>query len=212
MNHKIQNKTFFCIFMVVSIISMGPPAMAIEEPTYSVLATDGNFELRKYSSYIVAETYVEGDFEAVGSEGFRRLADYIGGKNQKEESISMTAPVSQKPASEKIAMTAPVSQARENGRWRIAFMMPSAYTMEALPIPDDDRITLREEKEKTVAVIRYSGTWGKKRYENHETKLMDWISSKGWVMIGAPVWARYNPPFMPWFMRKNEILISVSIQ
>ena len=149
--------------------------MAIEEPSYNVLETEGNFELRKYSSYIVAETYVEGDFEAVGSEGFRRLAAYIGGKNQKKESISMTAPVSQRAVSEKIAMTAPVSQARENGKWRIAFVMPSAYTMETLPTPDDDRITLREEREKTVAVIRYSGTGGKKRYEEYEKKIMYWI-------------------------------------
>lgn len=197
------------MFMAAAIISMGPPAMAFEEPSYIVLETEGNFELRKYSSYIVAETYVEGDFEVVGSEGFRRLADYIGGKNQTKESISMTAPVIQKPASEKIAMTAPVSQARENGRWRIAFMMPSAYTLDTLPIPDDDRIALREEKEKKVAVIRYSGSWGKKRYENHATKLMDWIATKGWKMTGAPVWARYDPPFMPWFMRRNEILIPV---
>jgi hypothetical protein len=212
MNYKLQNTTFLCIFVAASIISMGPRAMAIEEPSYSVMATEGNFELRKYSSYIVAETYVEGDFGAVGSEGFRRLADYIGGKNKKKESISMTAPVSQKPASEKIAMTAPVSQARKNGRWRIAFMMPSAYTMETLPTPDDNRIALREEKEKTVAVIRYSGTWGKKRYEKHATKLMDWISSKDWKILGAAVWARYNPPFMPWFMRRNEILIPVQSQ
>jgi hypothetical protein len=200
------------LFIAAAIISMGPPAMAIEEPNYSVLETEGNFELRKYSSYLVAETYVEGDFEAVGSEGFRRLADYIGGKNQKKASISMTAPVSQKPVSEKIAMTAPVSQARENGRWRIAFMMPSAYTMDTLPIPDDERIALRETSEKTVAVIRYSGTWGKKRYEEHATKLMDWISSKDWKILGAAVWARYNPPFMPWFMRRNEILIPVQSQ
>ena len=186
--------------------------MAIEEPSHSVLATEGNFELRKYSAFIVAETYVEGDFEAVGSEGFRRLAEYIGGKNRNKESISMTAPVSQKPTSEKISMTAPVSQARENGRWRIAFMMPSTYTMQTLPVPDDDRIALRQKKEKTVAVIGHSGTWGKNRYMDHETKLMDWISTKGWDIVGAPVWARYNPPFMPWFMRRNEILIPVQIQ
>jgi len=212
MSYKFQHTIFLCILMAASIISMGPQAMAIEKPSYSVITTEGNFELRKYSAYIVAETYVEGDFEAVGSEGFRRLADYIGGKNRKKASISMTAPVSQKPASEKIAMTAPVSQAQENGRWRIAFMMPSAYTMEALPIPDDDRIALKKEKEKTVAVLRYSGTWGKKRYMDHENKLMDWISTKGWEIIGAPVWARYDPPFMPWFMRRNEILIPVQIQ
>lgn len=186
--------------------------MAIEETSYSVLATEGNFELRSYSSYIVAETTVEGNFEAVGNEGFRRLAGYIGGKNRKKESISMTTPVRQKPASEKIAMTAPVSQTGENGRWRITFMMPAAYTLETLPIPDDDRVELREEKEKTVAVILYSGTWSKKRYEDHEKKLMEWISTKGWKMVGVPVWARYNPPFMPWFMRRNEILIPVKSQ
>lgn len=207
-----KNITFMGIFTAALIISTGPPAMAIEEPSYSILETEGHFELRRYSSYVVAETYVQGDFEAVGSEGFRRLADYIGGKNQKKESISMTAPASQKPESEKISMTAPVSQARENGRWRITFMMPSAYTMDTLPIPDDERIALREEKEKTVAVIRYSGTWGKKRYENHASKLMEWIFTKGWKILGAAVWARYNPPFVPWFMRRNEILIPVQNQ
>ena len=212
MNNDSKNKTFLLAFITASIISVGPPAMAIEEPSYRIMTTEGNFELRQYSPYIVAETYVEGDFEAVGSEGFRRLADYIGGKNTKKESISMTAPVSQKPASEKIAMTSPVSQARENGQWRIAFMMPSAYTMETLPTPDDDRIVLREEDAKIVAAIRYSGTWGKERYESHANKLMDWIAKKGWKMTGTPIWARYNPPFTPWFMRKNEILIPVQIQ
>jgi hypothetical protein len=212
MIYNSKNMMFVGIFIAASIISMGPHAMAIEEPSYRVLETEGKFELRKYPSYIVAETYVEGDFESVGSEGFRHLADYIGGKNRKKESISMTAPVSQKPASEKIAMTAPVSQARKKGRWRIAFMMPSTYTLETLPAPDDDRIALREENEKTVAVIRYSGTWGKKRYEMHAAKLMDWISKKGWNIVGASVWARYNPPFMPWFMRRNEILIPVQRQ
>ncbi len=186
--------------------------MAIEEPSYRVLATEGNVEIRSYSSYIVAETYVEGDFEAVGSEGFRRLADYIGGKNRTRASIAMTAPVSQNAASEQRAMTAPVSQEQADGRWRIAFMMPSTYTLETLPAPDDDRIVLRQEQEKTVAVIRYSGTWGKKRYESHAEKLRNWMSANGWQGVGPPVWARYNPPFMPWFMRRNEILIPVQSQ
>jgi effector-binding domain-containing protein len=212
MNSIIQKKQLLSIAIAASILSVGLPAVAIEEPFYNALASEGNFELRKYSSYIVAETYVDGDFETVGSEGFRRLVDYIGGKNRKKESISMTAPVTQKSASEKLAMTAPVSQMRENGQWRIAFVMPSAYTMEMLPTPEDDRIALREEKEKTVAVIRYSGTWGKKRYEENFKKLMGWISAKGWTITGEPVWARYDPPFMPWFMRRNEILIPVQTQ
>lgn len=212
MIHTFQSATVLCIFIVASIISLEPRAMAIEKPSYITLASEGNFELRRYSSYIVAETFVEGNFEAVGSEGFRRLAGYIGGKNRRKESISMTTPVSQKRASEKIAMTAPVSQTGENGRWRITFMMPAAYTLETLPIPDDDRVVLREEKEKTVAVIRYSGTWRKKGYEDHAQKLMDWISTMDWKIVGAPVWARYNPPFTPWFMRRNEIMFPVKNQ
>jgi hypothetical protein len=212
MNYMFRNTAFISIFIAASIILTGPQAMAIEKPSDNVLASEGNFELRKYSSYIVAETYVEGDFKSVGNEGFRRLADYIGGKNRKMESISMTAPVSQKPVAEKIDMTAPVSQAQEGGRWRITFVMPSAYTMETLPVPDDDRVVLKKEKEKTVAVIRYSGAWGQKRYMEHETKLLDWISKKGWEITGVPIWARYNPPFTPWFLRRNEILIPVRIK
>jgi len=212
MNGDLQKMTFRYMIVTAAILSMASPAMAIEKPAYRMLSTEGSFELRQYASYIVAETYVDGDFEEAGSKGFRRLADYIGGENRKTESISMTAPVSQKPVSEKIAMTAPVSQGRENGRWRITFMMPSAYTMETLPAPNDHRIELRQEKEKTVAAIRYSGTWAKKRYEENATKLLDWISTKGWEIVGDPVWARYNPPFMPWFLRRNEILIPVRIQ
>jgi SOUL heme-binding protein len=203
---------FLYIFLAAGVISMESTVMALEEPSYSVLENEGDFELRKYSSYIVAETYVVGVFEKVGSNGFRRLVDYIGGKNEKQTSISMTGPVSQRSESEKIKMTAPVTQERENQRWRITFMMPSVYSMETLPVPDDDRIALKQEKPKIVAAIRYSGTWGKKRYEEHEIKLMGWIDKKGWQIIGEPVWARYNPPFMPWFLRRNEILISVKIQ
>jgi hypothetical protein len=200
------------MIVAASIISMGPHVMAREEPPYKVLETEGNFELRRYESFIVAETYVEGDFEEVGSDGFRRLADYIGGNNKKKTSISMTAPVGQRSESVKISMTAPVTQERENQRWRITFMMPSKYTMDTLPVPDDDRIVLRPEKPKVTAVIGYSGTWGRKRYEEHERKLKDWIAIKGWEIIGEPTWARYNPPFVPWFLRKNEILIPVEKQ
>ena len=93
-----KNTSILCIFFAASITSLGSAAVAIEEPIYGLLVNEGKFELRKYSSYIVAETYVEGDFEVVGSEGFRRLADYIGGNNRMKGSFSMTAPVSQKPA------------------------------------------------------------------------------------------------------------------
>ena len=183
--------------------------MAIEKAKHTVIEKDGAFELRQYEPRIVAETFVEGDFEEVGDEGFRRLYGYVSGKNRKKESISMTAPVSQEASSEKIAMTAPVNQEQVNGTWRIAFLMPSTYTLETLPEPLDSSVTLRETPGQLMAAIRYSGRWGKERYEERKTQLLEWIQNHGLKPTGEPVFARYNPPFMPWFLRRNEVLIPV---
>ncbi len=98
--------------------------MALEKPSYTVLESDGNLELRRYEPYIVAETLVDGDFESAGNQGFRRLADYIFGNNRSRQKMEMTSPVSQAP-SEKVAMTAPVAMHRQGDLYRITFMMPS---------------------------------------------------------------------------------------
>jgi hypothetical protein len=187
-------------------------ALAIEKAPFTVIEKEGSFELRRYPAYIVAETYVDGSFDEVGNEGFRRLAGYIGGKNRKNTSIAMTAPVSQTDASEKIAMTAPVSQSKTGNRWRVTFMMPSEYTLQSLPQPEDERINLVIEPARVIAVIRYSGTWSQQRYSEHEAKLIEWIEQKGWRRAGSPVWSRYDPPFMPWFLRRNEIMIPLNVQ
>ena len=71
--------SFFVLFLVARI------GMAIEESKFSVLEHEGDFELRQYEPQIVAETLVEGDFQDVGNEGFRRLYDYISGKNRKNK-------------------------------------------------------------------------------------------------------------------------------
>ena len=184
-------------------------AMATEEAKYSVLEKQNNFELRQYEPQIVAETFVEGDFKEVGNEGFRRLFDYISGNNIKKQSISMTAPVSQEADYEKIAMTAPVNQVRMNGKWRITFLMPPTYTMDALPEPLDTRINLKEIPGRLIAAYTYSGTWGRNRYEEMKDQLMRLIEEQGLRALGEPIFARYNPPFMPWFLRRNEVLIQV---
>ena len=184
-------------------------AMATEEAKYSVLEKQNNFELRQYEPQIVAETFVEGDFKEVGNEGFRRLFGYISGNNRKKQSISMTAPVSQEADYEKIAMTAPVNQVRTNGKWRITFLMPPTYTMDTLPEPLDTRINLKEIPGRLMAAYQYSGTWGQTRYEEMKDQLMILIEEQGLRAVGEPIFARYNPPFMPWFLRRNEVLIQV---
>jgi len=183
--------------------------MAYEQPPARVVERDGDFELRRIEPHVVAETFVEGDFDDVGNEGFRRLAAYIGGANRSRQEISMTAPVSQAAASEKIAMTAPVGQERAGDRYRITFLMPAKYTLETLPEPTDERIALRAEPARSVAVIRYSGFWSRSRYEEHEGRLRSWIAQRGLEPQSEPVWARYDPPFVPWFLRRNEIMIEV---
>jgi hypothetical protein len=185
------------------------PVMAIEEPNYDILESAEDFELRRYDSYIVAETVVEEAFDDAGNEGFRRLFSYISGENRKKASISMTAPVSQEKDYEQISMTAPVNQQSVAGRWRVTFMMPSGYTLETLPEPIDERVTLKEVEGKLVAALKYSGTWSKKRFEMKKERLESLIQERGLISMGEPVFARYNPPFMPWFMRRNEVLITV---
>ena len=197
------------LLTVMFITGGGNSAVAIEEVPYTVIEQKGAFELRQYSPHIVAETTVEGAFDQVGSEGFRRLADYINGENRTKQSIAMTAPVSQEAQPEKIAMTAPVGQEKSGDRWRITFVMPSKYALDTLPEPVDSRIDIKQEPGRLVAAVRYSGTWSRKRYEENKARLLAWIEERGFKQTAEPVWARYNPPFMPWFLRRNEILIPV---
>jgi effector-binding domain-containing protein len=208
---RLLTRLILTLGLVILSPNLGPDyLMATEEPQYQVLERSGDFELRQYQPYIEAETLVEGAFSEVGNVGFRRLFDYIQGKNRKKQGIPMTAPVTQEAASEKIPMTAPVGQEKAAGKWRITFVMPSSYTMSTLPEPLDPRVTLVEVPGRLLAVHRYSGTWDKERYEAKERELREFIKEKGLTVVGEPLWARYNPPFMPWFLRRNEVMIPVA--
>lgn len=204
-------KTIYIFVLTVTFITVGEKcAVATEEVPYTVIEQNGAFELRQYPPHIVAETMVEGAFDEVGNMGFRRLADYINGENRSKQSIAMTAPVRQEAQAEKIAMTAPVGQAKSADSWRITFVMPSKYSLDTLPEPIDSRVTIEQEPSRQVAAVRYSGTWSRKNYEENRARLLAWIEERGFKQTAEPVWARYNPPFMPWFLRRNEILIPVN--
>ena len=209
---RLLSKCLLLVFLTVTFItSGGNSAVATEEASYTVIEQNGAFELRQYSPHIVAETTVEGAFDQVGSEGFRRLAGYINGENRSKQSIAMTAPVGQEAQAEKIAMTAPVGQEKSGDSWRITFVMPAKYALDTLPEPIDSRIELKQEPGRLMAAVRYSGTWSRKHYEENKERLLAWIEERGFKQTGEPVWARYNPPFMPWFLRRNEILIPVDL-
>jgi hypothetical protein len=159
----------------------GTPAMGIEEAPYIVVKVSGIFEIRDYEPHILAETLVDGTLEDAGNKAFRRL-------------FTMTAPVSQHASAEK---------------WAVSFMMPARYTLATLPVPDDNSITVRQVPARRMAAVRYSGTWSEKNYLDYKERLENWIRENGFESSGEPVWARYNPPFTLWFLRRNEILIPV---
>lgn len=185
-------------------------AMAVEKSEYKIVEKNNGFEIREYPPQVVAETLVDGAFDDAGNQGFRRLFDYISGNNRSGPTIQMTAPVTQEGLSKKIAMTAPVGQMKTGDSWRITFIMPSEYDLTELPEPGDNRVVLTQDPEKTVAAIKYSGTWSTDRYLSNKALLERYIAERGLDTVGEPVWARYDPPFMPWFLRRNEILIPVS--
>ncbi|MEI6632598.1 MAG: heme-binding protein [Chlamydiota bacterium] len=209
---RIVRLRFACAaaLLCAALLNRGGDAMAIDEARYSVLEREGSFELRSYEPQVVAETVVEGDFDKVGSEGFRRLFRYISGENRKKQSIAMTAPVSQQGGGEKIPMTAPVGQEKAGARWSITFLMPPRCTIESLPEPLDPGVKIKSVPARLMASLRYTGTWSRKRYLARETELRKMLIARGFTAQGEPVWARYNPPFTLWFLRRNEVLIPVS--
>jgi effector-binding domain-containing protein len=196
------------LFTLLLIFTAGS-AMAVEEAKYTVVAKQDKLEVREYAPSIVAEVIVNGDFEDASGEAFRTLFNYISGNNTAQSKIAMTAPVTQKPESEKIAMTSPVGQQKSDQGWAVSFMMPASYTMDTIPVPSDPTVVLREIPAHRAAAIRYSGVWSEKSYLKHLSLLRDWMASENLEATGEPVWARYNAPFTPWFIRRNEILIPV---
>ena len=196
--------------VLLLLLTGATTAVATEEAPYTVIKTDDIFELRDYAPQVLASITVDGDLEGAGNKAFRPLFRYISGDNKSRGKIDMTAPVSQEQTGEKISMTAPVSQQSVQGKWAVSFMMPASYTKENLPTPDDQNIKLRKVPARRVAAVRYSGFWSVKKFLRYKLELENWITVNNLKIIGDPVWARYNPPFTPWFLRRNEILIPVA--
>ena len=195
---------------LISLSLLGERAMSYEEPQYTVVQTDGEFEYRQYEPYRVSETVIEGarNADAASSEGFRRLFAYISGANSSQSKISMTVPVSQG-ASEKIAMTVPVQQSAAEEGWRVSFMLPSEFTLETAPVPTDPRVYVREVPGRLMVVQKFSGRWTESNYGKHEQELTQYVAAAGLTTAGAVERAAYNAPFsIPWF-RRNEVMVEI---
>lgn len=208
------------LFIVVSLLTAasvllpGKNLMAIEEPAFEVIKTEGKVELRRYSSFVIAETIVKeaATQNEASNTGFRRLFKYISGDNSSREKIEMTAPVIQadeKARGVKIDMTAPVQQKQTEAGWLVAFVLPDTFTIDTAPIPSDTTISLREIEPRTMAVLRFSGRWSEKNIRQHEEILLAQLASMDLRLVGEPEFAAYNAPFSLPFMRRNEVMLEV---
>lgn len=188
----------------------GNAAMAIEEPAYEVLLETKYYEVRRYQPYIVAEVDVDEDFKRAGNTAFRVLAGYIFGDNEPQQKMAMTAPV-ESSKGVRMNMTAPVTAQAGDGEgpYTYALVMERKYTMDTLPKPDNPDVRLVQRPERVVAVHRYSGSWSENRYREHEKRLLDALAVDRVETTGSPVFARYNAPFTPWFLRRNEIMVEI---
>ncbi len=207
--------------------------MAIEEPKFEILRTDGSIEIRRYQPKLVAEVLVDGDLSQASNRGFRQIAAFIFGNNRAGQTddpgsatrIPMASPVIVEPqtqsntSSEKIGMTAPVtvvpravelSSMKSANRWLVSFVMPSKFTLATLPLPNDTAIKIREIPATTMAVLRYSWLNGIDRVQEKTEELSLWLDANHFTTLGPAQLARYDPPWTLPMLRRNEIMFEVS--
>jgi len=183
----------------------------VEQAKYEVVESKGEIEIRDYAPMVVAETQVSGERNEAINKGFRIIADYIFGNNAPKQNVAMTAPVIQQPA-EKIAMTAPVTQEAADGKWKVRFVMPSSYTMETLPKPNNEAVKLEKIDGKRFAVIRFSGIASEENLKEHTDELNAFIEDKKLSPLSQATYAFFNPPWTLPFLRRNEVMMEVAKQ
>lgn len=199
------------LLLFLFLLAMSGTIMSqVNEPKFKIAESHGNIEIREYAPVLVAQMIVEGERKEAISKGFRILADYIFGNNAPRQKISMTAPVTQQKG-EKISMTAPVIQqaSDESGQWKVQFVMPSDYSLQTLPRPNNSQIEIISVPAKRYAVIRFSGLAGPESLQNHFRELRTYVDAEKIHTLGEPVFAFYNPPWTLPFLRRNEIMLEV---
>ena len=187
-----------------------PNRDAYEEPPYTVETRYDGFEVRTYQPVLHARVTVPGTRQRATREGFRILAGYIFGGNTARQSIQMTTPVATEAASQTIAMTAPVGTSPAAAGWTVSFMMPAQWTLDTLPVPNDDRIELVEVPGIRAAVRTYSGRASERRNQREEEALVGALQEAGLAPVAGATVAQFDPPWVLGPLRRNELQVVVA--
>ena len=184
--------------------------MATEEPKFTVVQHTEAFDVRRYAPVVVAETTVEGDWGDASSQGFRRLAGYIFGGNKSRTKFAMTAPVGIQDRVQLPKTTPDMLRPSGAHAWTVSFTMPAQAALATMPIPDDPRVTLRQVPGRLVAAKRVGGWWSASNFAEESAVLLRELAAAGLKPAATePVLARYDPPWIPFFLRRNEVLVEL---
>ncbi len=187
----------------------------LEEPSYTVRETLGaDIEVRDYAPRTYAESRVPmidpNSDDTPRTEAFRLLFNYIAGDNEGDTKIDMTVPVATENPGTKIEMTVPVATTSSNDQYIMRFFLPSAFNAESAPKPTHPSVRIGTLPAQTEAVLTYSGTQSDEKADVMKGQLLERLQMAGWKPIGAPRAMFYNPPFSIPFLRKNEVMVTVT--
>ena len=189
--------------LVIIIMLFSTPAWAeYEQPSYKVILEQDKFSIRDYSEVIVVETEVVASRRDATSEAFRKLFRYISGNNEANLEISMTSPVAQ-------TLTNQDGEIGEN--WAVRFFLPRSLSEENIPQPSERGVAVVKLKAQKYGSVSFKGTQNDKKVSENLAKLEAFITENDYEVSGPPVYAFYDPPFIPWFLRDNEILLPVIV-
>ena len=169
--------------------------MANEEPDYTVLKKESEIEIRQYKNFLTASIEIEGNRKEAIGKGFRFLFKYISGENKNKENISMTIPVMQKSSG--------------NNKWNVSFVVPKKFDIKNAPQPDNVNIQLKNNSDLKVIAITFSGLFSDGNIQENETKLRNYIKEKGIKIEEPAIYAGYNAPWTPWFLKRNEVMFKL---
>jgi effector-binding domain-containing protein len=211
-----MSKTKFIVLSVIilmlicsSLILVGPIMSNVETPEYNIIAKEMSIEIREYQPILIAQVTVKGTREEAINNGFKVLAKYIFGDNRRQSKVAMTAPVMQEAHSANISMTAPVTQKKIDDTWAISFVMPSEFTVENLPLPNNNNIVISEVMSEKIAVITFSGTTNSNILEQKTKELIKFLEDNNYKYTSEVRYAFYNPPWTVPFLRRNEVMIPI---
>lgn len=179
--------------LVLAILLPSTLMAAYESPDYKVISAEGPYEIREYPALTLVSTPMKRE----GRDGsFMRLFGFISGNNSRDEKIPMTTPV---------LMTGTDSGV-------MSFIVPKDVAAKGTPAPASPEISLNSVPPARYAVYRYSGSANPGKGRAASEKLLKWLCVNHLEAAGSPLFAYYNPPWTPWFMRRNEVLLKLSTE